>query len=194
MSDPVDCYPPDCTVLINRLDLRDGQELEKAERALVVQRMRQPTPTGSFNLADLRAIHRHLFQDVYDWAGELRTVEISKGSSQFQFRRYIETGMADVHRRIFGWRNLRDLDAETFAKRAGEIIGDLNYVHPFREGNGRTQALYLGQLAEKAGHPLNLRGIVKSEWLAASIAAHRSDYRPFAQCILTALAPEPPSP
>src|SRR5690606_15090999 len=49
-------------------------------------------PSGSFDLKHLRAIHRHLFQDVYDWAGELRTVEIFKGGSQFQFRQYIATG------------------------------------------------------------------------------------------------------
>ena len=188
MSDEVYCYPPGYTVLKNRLGIRDAGELDRIERRTVSQRAAEPIPTGAFNLAHLRAIHHHLFQDVYDWAGELRTVEISKGSSQFQFRRYIETGMADVHRRIVGWRKLRDLDAETFAARAGEIIGDLNYVHPFREGNGRTQALYLGQLAEQAGHPLKLRLIVKSEWLAASIAAHRSDYRPFARCISAALA------
>ncbi|AMJ60747.1 Fic/DOC family protein [Bosea sp. PAMC 26642] len=194
MSDQVYCYPPDFTVLINKLDVQDGGRLDAIERAFVVQRMREAIPTGNFNLTHLRAIHRHLFQDVYDWAGELRSVEIAKGKSQFQFRRYIETGMADVHRRLVGWRYLQGLDTETFAVRAGEIIGDLNYVHPFREGNGRTQALYLAQLAAQAGHPLDLRLIVRAEWLAASIAAHRSDYQPFAACILAALAPGPPSP
>jgi cell filamentation protein len=130
MSDPAYCYPPDFTVLINKLDLRDADELDQTERALVVQRARQDVPTGSFNLAHLRSIHRHLFQDVYDWAGELRTVEISKGASQFQFRRDIDTGMADVHRRLVGWRYLHDLDTETFATRAGEIIGDVNLLPP----------------------------------------------------------------
>lgn len=194
MSDPVYCYPPDFLVLRNRLGITDEAELDFSERELVSQRAAETIPAGSFNLAHLRAIHRHLFQDVYDWAGELRTVEISKGASQFQFRRYIETGMADVHRRLVGWRFLTGLGAQLFAQRAGEIIGDVNYCHPFREGNGRTQALYLAQLAEQAGHPLNLRLIVKAQWLAASIAAHRGDYQPFAACILTALAPEPPSP
>jgi cell filamentation protein len=115
MSDEVYCYPPDYTVLKNRLDIRDAAELDRIERRTASQRAAEPIPSGSFNLAHLRAIHRHLFQDVYDWAGELRTVEISKGASQFQFRRYIETGMADVHRRIVAWNQLRGLDAETFA-------------------------------------------------------------------------------
>jgi cell filamentation protein len=54
------------------------------ERRLVVQRSREGAPTGDFDLRHLRAIHRHLFQDVYDWAGEIRTVEIAKGGSQFR--------------------------------------------------------------------------------------------------------------
>ncbi len=73
---------------------------------MVGDRIAEGVPKGSFDLAHLRAIHRHLFQDVYDWAGELRTVEIFKGGNQFQFRQYIPTGMADVSsppdtRRIF---------------------------------------------------------------------------------------------
>ena len=66
-----------------------------------------------------------------------------KDGHQFQFRAYIQTGMADVHRRIVAARYLQGLPREDFAARAGEIIGDLNDVHPFRDGNGRTQLQYL---------------------------------------------------
>ena len=113
----------------------------------MVQRTRRRVPSGAFDLAHLRAIHRHLFQDIYEWAGELRTVEINKGGHQFQFRRYIETGMADVHRRLVQGSFLRDLSVPEFAQQAAVIVGDVNYVHPFREGNGRTHAQYLKQLA-----------------------------------------------
>lgn len=82
---------PGSDVLRNRLGIRDAADLNVTERRLVLQRAREGVPTGHFDLAHLRAIHRHLFQDVYDWAGEIRTVEIRKGGSQFQFRRYIET-------------------------------------------------------------------------------------------------------
>lgn len=100
MSDTEYCYPPDYTVLRNKLGLRDAKELEFFEREFVMQRIAQGAPSGDFGLAHLQAIHRHLFQDVYEWAGEIRTVEIAKGGSQFQFRRFIETGMADIHRRL----------------------------------------------------------------------------------------------
>ena len=167
---------PGTTILRNRLDLRDAAQLDYTERELVIARAASGVPTGDFDLQHLRAIHRHLFQDIYDWAGEIRTVEIAKGGSQFQFRRFIETGMTDVHRRLTETKFLRGLNIANFSIRAGEIIGDVNYVHPFREGNGRTQALYLKQLAERAGHNLILRRLEKDRWMAASRASHRGDY------------------
>jgi len=155
MSDTKYCYPPDYSVLKNKLDLRDADLLERAERRLVVLRVLEGIPSGEFDLAHLKAIHRHMFQDIFDWAGETRTTEISKGGSQFQFRQYIETGMADIYRRIKAHDYLKNLSADQFAGLAGEIIGDINYVHPFREGNGRTQMQYLKQLAEQAGHAID---------------------------------------
>ena len=178
MSDPEYCYPPDHVVLRNKLGLRDTAVLDRFERRAVTQRMLEGVPSGDFDLAHLRAIHRHLFQDIYDWAGELRTVEIAKGGSQFQFRRYIATGMADVHKRLAAADYLKRLAPADFATCAGEIIGDVNYFHPFREGNGRTQMLYLEQLTMRAGHRLDLRSIMREEWMAACIEAQRGEYAP----------------
>lgn len=190
MSDPIYCYPPDHLVLRNKLNLRDAGQLDFFERELVAQRTAEGIPSGKFDLAHLRAIHRHLFQDVYDWAGELRTVEIAKGGNQFQFRQYIATGMADVHRRIVATGYLKGMSARAFADKAGEIIGDINYVHSFREGNGRTQALYLEALARQAGHPVDLTRIVREHWMEASKAAHAGNYQRFGDCIHAALAAE----
>lgn len=190
MSDPVYCYPPDHLVLRNKLNLRDAGQLDFFEREMVAQRAAEGIPSGTFDLAHLRAIHRHLFQDVYDWAGELRTVEIAKGGNQFQFRQYIGTGMADVHGRIVAAGYLKGLSARAFADKAGEIIGDINYVHPFREGNGRTQALYLEALARQAGHSIDLTRLVRESWMEASKAAHTGRYGPFADCIQAALRSE----
>lgn len=175
MSDDPYLYPG-TGVLRNKLDIRDGGQLDRVERRLATARLAEGVPRGDFDLDHLRAIHRHLFQDVYDWAGEIRTVEIAKGGSQFQFRQYIETGMADVHRRLVARDFLRGLSAASFAEEAGTIIGDVNYVHPFREGNGRTQLLYLEQLAERAGHRLDLTRLDRSRWMEASRRAHVGDY------------------
>jgi len=165
-------------VLRNKLGITNADRLDAVERALVVQRAAEGIPAGAFDLTHLCTIHRHLFQDIYDWAGELRTVEIAKDGHQFQFRQFIETGMSDVHRRLERADFLKDLSAGEFAEAAAVIMGDVNYVHPFREGNGRTQLFYLEQLAAQAGHPLDLSRLNFAGWITASRAAHSADYKP----------------
>lgn len=188
MSDTVYCYPPDYNVLKNKHGIRDQEILDRLERGLVHDRSFEPMPTGDFDLDHLRAIHHHLFQDIYDWAGDVRTVEISKGGSQFQAKDYIETGMEDVHRRILKHGYLRDLNAEEFSGLVGEIIGDVNYVHPFREGNGRTQIYYYKQLARQAGHDVDLTKLTQESWMAASRQAHQGNYDPMRDCLRLTLA------
>lgn len=156
---------PGTSVLRNRLGITDPEILKSAEADFHLQRQREGAPSGDFDHA--KEIHRHLFQDVYEWAGQDRAVEIDKGDSQFQFRQYIETSMADVHRRIRKDDYLRNLDVDTFARKAGEIIGDVNYAHSFREGNGRTQLEYLRQLGDRAGHPLDPGKIGRNPRIAA---------------------------
>lgn len=190
MSDPVYCYPPDHLVLRNKLNIRDAATLDRAEFRLVSLRMRAGIPQGNFDLNHLKAIHGHLFQDVYEWAGQIRTVEISKGGHQFQPRQYIETGMADVHKRIKAAGYLQGLKPDEFAKQAGKIVGDTNYVHPFREGNGRTQLQYLKQLANRAGHGLDLQKIDRDRWMEASRQSHVGNYDGMSQSIRDALVPE----
>jgi cell filamentation protein len=135
---------PGTTILRNRLGITESRALDRVERRPVVQRTREGVPVGSFDLIHLRAIHHHLFQDIYDWAGELRTVEI---------------------------------------RQAAVIIGDVNYVHPFREGNGRTQLQYLKQLAIQAGHSFDLARIDAAGWIEASKASHAADYSSMADAI-----------
>jgi cell filamentation protein len=184
VSGPDDPYIyPGTRTLKNHLGIVDPSKLDRAERFLVAQRIAEAVPDGAFDLAHLRAIHRHLFQDIYQWAGEIRTVEISKGAQQFQFRQYIQTGMADVHRRLVKARYLAKLSRRDFARQAAIIIGDVNYIHPFREGNGRTQLQYLKLLAEKAGHSVDLTCIDSSRWLAASQVSHAADYSLMAELI-----------
>jgi cell filamentation protein len=178
---------PGTSILRNRFGIRDPEALNRIERRLVVQRIREGIPAGSFDLAHLCAIHRHLFQDIYDWAGDLRTVEISRGRQQFQFRQFIVTGMADVHRRLVAAKFLAGLSAREFADLAAVIIGDVNYIRPFREGNGRTQLQYLRALALKAGHHVDLARLEPAAWIEASKSSHDADYRSMADAIWNAI-------
>lgn len=187
MSDKKYCYPPDFKVLRNKLNIRDEETLARAEREFVAARMTASVPQGKFDLANLQEIHFHLFQDIYDWAGQIRGVEIAKGGTQFQLRRFIATGMADIHKRLENQNFLKGLSREDFAVGAGKIIGDVNHVHPFREGNGRTQLVYLKQLASQAGHSIDLSKLDKSHWLSASQRSHMGDYDLMVQEISYAL-------
>jgi Fic/DOC family len=112
----------------------------------------------------------------------------TKGGYQFQFRRYIQTGMHDVHRRLVQSKFLKGLSPNEFARQAGVIIGDVNYIHPFREGNGRAQAQYLKQLAAQAGHDLDLRRLDLALWIEASKSSHGADYELMVGVIRQALA------
>jgi cell filamentation protein len=173
--------------LKNKFGIKDAATLDAAERVHVAQRIKQGAPGGEFDLDHLRAIHKHLFQDVYAWAGKTRTVELAKGGDQFHLVAYIETGMADIHRRLIQRKFLGGLDAETFAREPAQIIGDLNYLHPFREGNGRTQLQYLKQLTKRAGHNIDLTRLQPKQWLDASRAAQLTNYEPMRQAIENAL-------
>lgn len=172
MADERYCYPPDFSVLKNRLGIRDSDELDRAERIIVLGRTRQGSPTGNLDAQHIKSIHKHLFQDVYDWAGQYRSVEIGKGGRWFHNHRYIEQGMADVEKTLRSGRFGQGMTADQYSDFASEVIANLNYVHPFREGNGRTQTEFLRQLSERAGHELNSEKIQRDVWITACHVSH----------------------
>ena len=174
---------PATGVLHNRLGITDSARLDRAERLLVTQRLVEGTPKGPFDLDHLCAIHRHLFQDVYSWAGQLRTVDLDKGDTQFMPASWISRGMDDVYWRLAKTEFLQGLNADQFAIAAADVMADVNHIHPFREGNGRTQLQYFQQLAGQAGHTVDLRLIDRDHWLAASIASQTREIAPMTQAL-----------
>ena len=95
--------------------------------------------------------------------------------------------MADVHRRIVTAEYFRGSGPDGFAEGAGPVLGDVNHVHPFREGNGRTQLQYLKQLAARAGHAIDLTRIGSAAWLDASRRSNAGDHAAMTRCIRRAL-------
>jgi cell filamentation protein len=143
-------------VLLNKLGLGTAAELENAEReithAALILLGESPVHPG-YDLPHLCAIHRRVFGDIYDWAGQIRTVAIAKGSL-FCLPQYIETSAAEIFRALHSENFLLDLDREAFVARLAYYLGEVNAVHPFREGNGRTQRAFFEQLAREAGYTL----------------------------------------
>jgi cell filamentation protein len=116
-----------------------------------------------------------LFGDVYDWAGQLRLVEIQKGSTAFARQMVIESAAGQLFRQLAKEQYLRTLDAQAFSLRAGFYLGEINVLHPFREGNGRSQREFIAQLAFAAGHRIDWSGIDQKTMVSASIAAYSGD-------------------
>lgn len=167
VEDPY-CYPG-TTVLRNKLRLENQTQLDSFEAEITAQRAEEALPAGRLTYSHYRAIHRHLFQDVYDWAGRIRTVRISKGGSTFCFPESIHREMSKLFRMLADKRHFRNTTANEFAEKAAHFLAELNAIHPFREGNGRTQLTFLLLLAETAGHPLAMDRLDPDEIMQAMI-------------------------
>jgi cell filamentation protein len=165
-------------VLINKLGLQDQQALSEFELEISTQRASEPLPAGSLDVSHYLAIHKHLFQDVYDWAGQIRTVRISKGDSPFCFPENIQSEMDALFRDLARTNYFRELKAEDFAGQAAHFLAELNAIHPFREGNGRTQLTFLALLAENASHQLHLHRLDEKAIFDAIVASFHGDETP----------------
>jgi cell filamentation protein len=176
------CYPG-TSVLKNRLDLRNQAELDAFEALITAQRGEEPLPNGRLGYAHYRAIHHHLFQDVFAWAGKLRTVRIAKTGSMFCYPEHIDGEMGKVFGKLRAEQFLRGLSAASFARRSAHFLAELNAIHPFREGNGRTQLTYLILLAARAERPLAVERMDPKAMLAAMVASFQSNEAPLAALI-----------
>lgn len=165
------CYP-DSQVLINVPGLRDDATLAAFEVEAVGRRSLEPPPTGKFDPAHYRALHRHLFGDVYDWAGSYRKVVTWKGTSRFAQPEFIPQQMETAFARLRTASFLPGSDADEFIVQAAEFLGDVNHIHPFREGNGRTQLIFLRLLGQRAGHPFRAENVEPEAFLRAIIDSY----------------------
>lgn len=166
-SDFVDPYiDPSTGMLRNLVQAATYDELRNAEGEFVALRMSEllshepPRFTGS--LEDFCYLHKVLFQDIYDWAGTIRTVEIRKnveGSEFFLPSPNIPMGIAWAREELRKDQFLKDLDADKFASRLAYHYDNYNFVHPFREGNGRVQRLFWTIACHKAGFDLDWRKV-----------------------------------
>lgn len=152
--------------------LRDREDRRVEARALT---MREHGIPATFDLDGIRDIHRHLFQDVYEWAGDIRTVTTGKAGLPFVGHDDIEEAMGQVSGILAETDNLRAVREDMYPDVMARIYNAVNTVHPFREGNGRTQREFLTALARESGHVIDwsqIKGYVNDR---ASIEAMKGD-------------------
>lgn len=165
MSNSYNYIDPDYTytdpktgILRNLADITDQDVLHFVESGVVTKRMRElcENPIKIKGIESLFTIHRHLFQDIYPWAGKKRNVEISKDSKQFFPTSHFENACRFIDTLISDYKKIQKKNKQQLAEQLAEILDNINFLHPFREGNGRAQREFLRLLALEKGLILNL--------------------------------------
>ena len=191
---------PETGVLRNLVGARARESLDDAEGSLSFARLvqlldRPPEPTG--DLTELCAIHRHLFQDLYDWAGQIRIIDIRKNVEGAEF--FLPSGMIE-RASVFAAGELRSdnalrgLDRAHFIDRLAYHYDQVNYIHPYREGNGRVQRVFWNRIAVAAGWQLDWRpvhGDVNDR--ASRAASDQRDLGPLRAMFDQIVTPAPPA-
>ena len=165
------CYP-DSEVLVNKFDVRVGTELFKIENDITIYKLyllREKGITGNFDVEHFINIHKFIFEDIYPFAGLYRNENIAKDNFMFANWEFIEENMKIIFEELKNENYLADLDKEKFAERLTYYMSELNVLHPFREGNGRTTREFIRQLALKNGYSLDLSEFNAKDILNASI-------------------------
>ena len=186
---------PDCEVLKNKLDIKNQELLERVERTISSMRLcelQEKPIKGSFDFNHLSKIHKYIFKDIYDWAGKPRTEEISKdfytvkhsgditnnrepvnyvkGITNFAPSRFAVEGLKDsVFKPLKKLNYCRGMDANDLSKNLAKFYCELNFGHPFREGNGRTQREFIRELAAYNGFKLDWEKANSKELMDATI-------------------------
>jgi cell filamentation protein len=158
--------------------LTDGKELAEAEReltALNLAEIKEKPVNGKFDLKHLQAIHRAIFRDIFTWAGKLRTVDIAKGN-QFCLYQHLEAYAATVFGELKAEKHLAQTPVEKMPERLAYYLSEINVLHPFREGNGRAQRVFIEQLAQKAGYHVDFSDVSSKEMIEASALAFAREY------------------
>lgn len=164
------CYENSNT-LVNKLNVKDNELLQKYEAKITAAKLlglRQKGVTGNFDSKHLIALHTYLFEDIYPFAGKFRTEDISKGVFSFAHWEYISSELERLLKELKNEDYLENIDKKHFSQKLAYYIAEMNVLHPFREGNGRTIREFIRQLALRNGYLLNLKKVSPEEMLAAS--------------------------
>jgi cell filamentation protein len=177
MADDPYVYPG-TDILRNHLGIYEATELAAQEAALssirIAQLERRFIP-GDYDLTHLKATHSYIFGEMYPWAGEFRTVRIAKGGDLFALPEHIGPYLTRLLADLAREDRLQGLEREQFVERLTHYYAEINAAHPFREGNGRAQRAFLGEIAKAAGHPITWAHLDAERNVHAARESHRGN-------------------
>lgn len=176
MSYSIDTLQSDCyegtSCLINKFDIKDEVILKELETTITLNKITEYSLNPlfySFDVQHYKSIHRYLFGDIYDWAGEYRTVDMSKKGTNFAKAESVEKLMSNCFKRLNDKNLFQGLKFDEFVDEFVDFYCVTNMIHPFREGNGRTQRIFLTQLINKNGYDIDFSEIDTDELMIATI-------------------------
>ena len=165
------CYP-DSNVLKNKLNIRDNNLLKTAEEEITLikqmELLKNPIK-GNFTKAHLMNIHKFIFEDLYSFAGKIRKEQISKADTLFYPPNLIDTELDKVFDKIKDKNMLKETEKDKVFDNLAYVMAELNVIHPFREGNGRSIREFIRLMAKRMGYNLNWGNVEKEKLLEASI-------------------------
>lgn len=178
MSYSIDSLTNNCyegtTCLINKFGIRDEKQLAVIESHITIAKisiLQQNPIEGNFDFEHYKAIHKFIFEDLYEWAGIPRTVDISKKGTFFVAAKNIDEIATACFKRLKNQNYFKNLNMNDFVEEITDFYCVTNSLHPFREGNGRTQRVFLSQLALNAGYEMDFATMDTDELMVATIQA-----------------------
>lgn len=167
------CYP-NVNVLKNKLNITDNKLLKQAEEEITLikqmELLKNPI-NGHFTKTHLMNIHRFIFEDIYPFAGKIRREQIAKADTMFYPPNLIDRELNKVFEKIKQDEFFKEIDSDKIFDNLAYVMAELNIIHPFREGNGRTIREFIRLMAKRCGYNLNWGNASKNEILNASIAS-----------------------
>ncbi len=192
MSDFDKYVYPGTDVLINKFNCKDAEKLKKIEAISTggnLAYLQMHPLSGNYDFDHLKNIHHFIFQDIYEWAGKIRTVDIGKGNlfcrAQF-INSFSEEVFGDFYSSCYDTRSDKGAYVETFSRH----YADMNALHPFREGNGRAQREFARELCLACGYVFDLTQTTHEEMLEASVLSfNKGDNSGFESIFLRNIIP-----
>lgn len=167
-----DDYYEGTSCLVNKFNIQNEKQLARLEAGVTLAKTaeleRNPI-SDTFDFDHYKQIHKYLFEDLYDWAGTIRTVDISKKGTSFTSAENIETVANACFNRLKNNNYFKNLDFDDFVDNIVDFYYSTNMLHPFREGNGRTQRIFIAQLIRYCGYDINFSEIDTDELMIATI-------------------------